>query len=570
MTGPIPAPAPEPALRRRGRGDRHGSFTGRLVALQLTGVLVVLAIAFGVSALLARQEAWRQAEDQAQRMARAIAADPQVRSGVTEETRQPGIEAATLRKGPLQRAATAYQEAADLLFVVITDDDGLRLSHPTVSEIGRHVSTEPQALDGHDHVARERGTLGDSVRAKVPVFDPADGNSVVGEVSVGLSVASVGHDAQAAVLPLLGAGAAALLLAALAGGWLARRLRQATLGLGPEEITQLVRDQQAVLHGVGEGVIGLAPDGTVTVQNAAAQTLLGGENPARWPAPLRRAIADGAPGPLRLDLGERVVVLTRRPVSRGGRDLGAVITLRDLTEVEDLGLRLEGVETMAQALRVQRHEFANRLHALQGLLARGATDQAIAYLRSVTGVAGTGADVENLELVTDTYLSAFLGAKAVQASEAGVRLRVGERSDVTGTVVAAQDVTAVLGNLVDNAIRAAAEDGPGSVEVDVITDGESLHLAVVDSGAGVAADPVTGEVPDVFAEGVSAAVPDAAGHGLGIGLALARRLARQRGGDVWLADPGGVDEDGERVGAVFCARLPQVMSGTTKDREERR
>lgn len=44
-------------------------------------------------------------------------------------------------------------------------------------------------------------------------------------------------------------------------------------------------------------------------------------------------------------------------------------------------------------------------------------------------------------------------------------------------------------------------------------------------------------------------------HGRGIGLPLSREFARRRGGDVWVADPGG---DGR--GAVVAARLPGVLT----------
>ncbi|WP_394160297.1 sensor histidine kinase [Galactobacter valiniphilus] len=595
--GKVLARVPDDAAA--GSGARS-SFTGRLVLTQLLVVLGVLALSFGAAGWLQRGTVWRQAEEEALRVARVIAADPVVRERVAEQSARAVLDSAALREGPLQAAAEAYRASADLLFVVMTDEHGLRLTHPTPELIGSRVSTDPQALDGHEVVLQERGTLGDSVRAKVPVYSPEvnpatllPGESaepeVVGEVSVGLSVKAVSAEAGAALWPLAGVAALALGLAGLAAWWLAHRLRRGTLGLGPEEISTLARNQEAVLHGVAEGVVGLAPDGSVTVINGAARDMLGSEDAAAWPDAVRRAVASGAVGPLRLPVGGRVLVLARRPVALDGRDLGSVLTLRDLTDVEDLGMRLEGVETMAQALRVQRHEFANRLHTLGGLLAAGEVDDASAYLRGITGVAPVGAHAPGLELVADSYLAAFLGAKAVQADECGVSLRVGERSSVTGSVVAAQDATAVLGNLVDNAIRAAADGvgvvgaepgdaGPGTssearawVEVDLLQDGDTLHLAVVDSGRGVP------EGLDVFAEGVTLAQADPSGHGLGVGLPLARRLARRRGGEVWLADAGGASggtgdsdgagavgenaETGERLGAVFCARLPQVMDG---------
>ena len=78
-----------------------------------------------------------------------------------------------LARGQLQLIASEVQKRTDVLFVVITNDQGIRLAHPNLDELGRHVSTDPaQALAGHEAVVRQSGTLGPSVRAKVPVLRP--------------------------------------------------------------------------------------------------------------------------------------------------------------------------------------------------------------------------------------------------------------------------------------------------------------------------------------------------------------------------------------------------------------
>ena len=99
-----------------------------------------------------------------------------------------------------------------------------------------------------------------------------------------------------------------------------------------------------------------------------------------------------------------------------------------------------------------------------------------------------------------------------------------------------------LGDAVDAAVAGAE---PRWVEVSLLDDGDTLALAITDSGPGVD-DP-----ENVFenARRREDLVPADAVHGRGIGLPLARRFARRRGGGLWL-----VEARGEGHGAVFAAR----------------
>jgi two-component system CitB family sensor kinase len=504
--------------------------------LQVVVVAIVAAAGFVLATLLLRHEIEQQYEQRALAIARSVAQQPglgdQVRSG------QPSTS------GPVQAYAEQVRIATNALFVVIADRNGIRFSHTDPAMIGKRVSTDPSGpLEGREEVKIERGTLGLSARGKVPLRDSS--GAIVGEVSVGIHADRI-SDRLDELLPAaavfttlalgIGVGGAALL---------AVRLKRRTLGLEPTDLADLVREQVAVLEGVRDGVLAVDVNGRVSVcTEQAARLLTEPITPGSPASPEilglledRSALTSG----LRL-LGERVVVVTRRPVQRGGHDLGTVLTLRDHTNLDDMARELEATRALTDALRAQAHEHTNRLHTVDGLLQLGDVERARAYVAELTATAAAGAPPGQ---VGDPFLDGLLAAKAAVASEAGVSLRLGEDTWVPGRLTSPLDVVTVLGNLVDNAIRAAAtgERQPGWVEVSLLAHDEDLHIYVADSGDGVA-------LADPFEPGAS--TKDEPGRGLG--LALARRTARHHGGDVRLGTPG------EGAGAVFVAELPGVLS----------
>ncbi|NEA50844.1 ATP-binding protein, partial [Streptomyces sp. SID10815] len=236
---------------------------------------------------------------------------------------------------------------------------------------------------------------------------------------------------------------------------------------------------------------------------------------------------------------ERVLVVSARTVRREGRRLGTLLTVRDRTAVESLTRQLDAVRTMSGALRAQRQEFANRLHVLFGLLRSGQPAEATGCLQALLGAGPLGEILPDFdaEALRDSSLRAFLSAKAAAARERGVTLVLGGGTWVRRTVASPVDVTTVLGNLVDNAVDAAwsGRRTPRRVEVELIGAGDELLITVADSGDGVAPARLT----DLFDEGVSTKEADSdALVGRGVGLPLARQVARARGGDLRLTEPG--------------------------------
>jgi len=540
----------------------------QVLLLQSAVVAVALGIGFTVFATTTEDRVTGEHGERALAIARAVSADPALRDEVVRYSAaddgvvSPGNP--ELASGAVQQAAESVRVATGALFVVVTDDRGLRLAHPEPDQLGRRVSTDPtEALAGREVVTSESGTLGDSVRAKVPVTDPAS-DRVVGEVSVGIATDSVRADLRSDLGDAVLIALAALACGA-AGSWLlANRWKRLTLGLEPEQLTELVREQEVVLHGISDGVVGTDAHGVVTVVNAEARRLLGLDDGIGRPVdtlgmtPRLLDVLRAADGiPVAATTGDRVVVAVSRRVVRDGRDLGTVMSVRDRTDIETLTRELDAVRSMSTALRAQRHEFANRLHLLDGLLRQGRAEQALEYIEQILGSGPLGEQLEGADALADPYLHAFLAAKAAHAREQGVTLVLGENTWVHSTLRVPVDVTTVLGNLLDNAVEAArtSAHSPAEVEVELIEDGPDLHVSVADTGAGV--DP---GLPDVFAEGATTHPEPAVPGGRGMGLALARRVARLHGGDVVLADRGGRrTPDNPTGGAVFVATMAGVL-----------
>lgn len=561
-------------------------FLARMLLLHLAVVALVVLLCGGVYGWLTYERLGRDAEHQALSIARSVAAEDDVRAAVAglADAGPDDLDPGVLASGELQTSAEDVRRRTDSLFVVITDDAGLRLSHPNPAQLGRPVSTDPtEALAGREVTSQERGTLGHSARAKVPVYAPGSDTAVVGAVSVGISREDVLATLEQDITPVAATAVGALALGAAASTAIARRLKRLTLGLQPEEIAELVQDQEAVLRGVDEGVIGVSPEHRITVMNEEAGRLLGVADPARLvgtplaeaglPGSFPALLAAATPASPAVEqvVGPHVLILSARavrPAGPGLPGLGWVVLVRDRTELQSLTRQLDAVGALSTALRAQRHEFANRLHTISGLLALGDPEEAGRYVAEVTETGPLTYPAEQARLLRDPYLQAFLGAKSVEAAERGVVLRIGEDTLVRGQITDPQDVTTVIGNLVDNAVRAAVQGAAGDrwVEVELLDEWSggagTLHLVVADSGDGL---PVADPEP-VFAQGWSTAAPPVLSdaHGQGFGLSLSRELARRRGGDVWVAAPGRPGGPG----AVFCARLPGtvVQGGRAEER----
>jgi two-component system CitB family sensor kinase len=228
-------------------------------------------------------------------------------------------------------------------------------------------------------------------------------------------------------------------------------------------------------------------------------------------------------------------------------DDGAVATLRDRTELEQLGRELDSTRGLIDALRAQDHEHANRMHTLLGLLELEMYDDAVEFVGEVVGDHRATAE-QVAEKIQDPLLAALLVGKATVAAERGVALHLSDRTRLPDRLVDPRGLVTIVGNLVDNALDAVAGTPHARVEVEARAEGRTAILRVHDTGPGIPEE----HRELIFTEGWSTKQPPAHRE-RGIGLSLVRRLAERQGGTATVGEAAG-------GGAEFTVVLPEALA----------
>ena len=253
--------------------------------------------------------------------------------------------------------------------------------------------------------------------------------------------------------------------------------------------------------------------------------------------------------------------MAERATDWSEHDLGRRFELGPPTnEISALGATLDGLlERVAMTIRAEQRLTAELAHELRTPLAaiQGSAD--LALLRGGLGKEAR-VDLEQISassrVMAETITTLLELARSAGESPESATCRLGDvlesvaplvpdeleldnrAGDPTIRLAAPRDlVVRALSPVVENAVRHARS----RVRLDVVPRSSSVELRVADDGPGVDA-----AVRDtLFAPGTVGP-----GGGTGLGLGIARRVARSIGGDVELAESDG--------GAVFMVRLPRL------------
>ncbi|HEX4613148.1 MAG TPA: ATP-binding protein [Urbifossiella sp.] len=363
---------------------------------------------------------------------------------------------------------------------------------------------------------------------------------------------------------------------------------------------RLVADEalaRSILEQVADAVVVCDPAGTVVRASRAARDLCGAN-------PLMRPFADSFPlavlrfeggGPADLGpafrgdavrglevgfsrpTGERAeLLLSAGPlVAAGGDLLGVVATLTDITPLrraeDELRRRAAELETADR----RKDEFLAMLaHELRNPLAPIRSSLEILRLTGIDDpVARKSRDVIDRQVGQLTRLVDDL-LEVARISSGKIQLRL-ERVDVAAAVTQAVEtarpgvdakghhlsvtlppaplwveadptrLAQVIGNLLNNAAKYT--EGGGRIWVTAAREGAEAVVRVRDTGVGIPPD-MLGTVFDLFTQADRSI--DRAQGGLGIGLALVKRLVAMHGGRVAAAS------GGPGQGSEFVVRLP--------------
>jgi len=523
---------------------RARKLSTQIFVAQLAILTATVLIGFVLFARQERSQLDHQYEERAASIAQTVAGVPDI-VGCMEGAGDPCTE-------PIQSVASRIRKETHAAYVVVIDMNRVRHSHPIPSLIGQKVEEPIATLDGRTHVGIDNGDTGRSANGKAPMYG-VDGR-MIGEVSVGIRESSVSAALWDELPAYAGWFAIALCAGAVASWLLARRLKRRTFGLELDEIVRLLQEREATLHGIREGVVAVDELDRISVVNDEARRLLG-----------LGSVSVGArlddlvsPGRLRDVLtgavvGQDEVVLTddycltvnRMPVVLAGRTHGAVVTLRDRTEMSGLLRELDGVRSLTDSLRAQQHEFSNRMHTIAGLLELGQIDDALSYLTELRGSATEFAEALRSRIASPLIVGLLLG-KAAEAGERGIAIEISDDTwlgDGSGKV---QALTTILGNLIDNAFDAVVGAwGGGRVLISIVEDDDAIIVRVADNGSGVAAE--CSEL--IFLDGFTTK-PDRDSVRRGLGLALVHRLVQRLHGSITVS---------EGLGATFVVTLPRTM-----------
>ncbi|WP_017727045.1 ATP-binding protein [Halalkalibacterium ligniniphilum] len=447
-------------------------------------------------------------------------------------------------------------------YIVLLNRDRIRVTHPNPERINTPFvgGDADAAFAEHVYISKAKADDVRTVRAFAPVLNQDReqiGVVVVGNVLPTLTELMLEYRQPAFLIVTL------ITLFGFWGSWLlASHIKKQTFEMEPNELARLLVERNATFNAIHEGVVAIDENEKITVMNEAAKAMLNVEGDV-----IGKRIHEVIPDtrlPEVLALGEplyqrefyiqnRPILSNRIPIRVGERTVGAVALFQDKSEVDRLAQELTGVQAFVDALRVQNHEYSNKLHTIAGLIQLDQGKKALDYIFDVDEEYG-GLSRVVMQKIHDDSIAGLLLGKVSRGKELGIKVSINKASEFINYPegVSTHDLVVIIGNLIDNSFDALAtfERSAKRVYVTIQEKEEVLHLEVSDNGDGIPEDVRK----KMFTRGFSTKST----NGRGIGLFLIHSIVDRVDGSIEV-----ISDEGE--GTTFVILLPmrrRIGNGT--------
>ncbi|MFD1849836.1 ATP-binding protein [Oceanobacillus bengalensis] len=454
----------------------------------------------------------------------------------------------------IQDIVIPIREDTGAEFIVVGNRDGIRYSHPDTNKIGKEMvggDNEQALLHGQSYISKEVGTLGLSIRGKVPIYDE---ENIIGVVSVGFlndNVQDIIINQSKSIWYTLGI---IVLIGIIGAIIISNYIKKLLYDMEPEEISHLYLQKEAILESTLEGIIAIDNNGLITTINVAAKEFLPNQHVDMDKHYIGTKIQEILPAitnnrenftDREMVFGEQIVLVNQLPMYQGEVISGAVITFRKKSELQKVTEELSRIKQYANAQRAQTHEHSNKLHIILGLILNNQLREAIDFIKKENNIQSDRLKFLS-ENISDPLIHALLLGKFNQALELGVTFSINPYSQLKFSFSEAQQdaILTALGNVIENALDAVKNNIDEERKISIFfTDiGEEVLFEIEDSGTGVKQK----DIPHIFEQGFSTKP----GLHHGTGLALSKQVIREVGGEI-------IIEEGELGGACFLISIPK-------------
>lgn len=454
----------------------------------------------------------------------------------------------------IQPISETIRQTTGADYVTVADEKGLRYSHPNPENIGKPTATsnDPVLQEHRSIIYRGSGVSGPAIKAKTPIWNTK--GEVIGVSSVGFLVNNIEQQVldyrkriiHLAIIPLIvGIGGAILI---------ARRLKKLIFGLEPEEISFLFTEKEATLESIRDATITVNIKRKITSMNKRARELFNDQQlivgSVITDQQLEKYIDEaietkGAYTNKKLLFNQQLFILDASPIVIMNNIMGVVLTIRTVSEVEQLTEEFSKIKTFSENMRAQNHEFLNKLNTIYGLLTLKEYDRAI---QIVSSEVSERQDIISflMSSVKDPLIAACLLGKVNRSKELQVSLEIDADSKLDSILDNSKSnhFVPIIGNIIDNAMEAARKKqaNKGFVKVSFTDLGREIIFDIEDNGPGI---PTMME-DIIFQDGYTTK----SGENHGIGLAIVKNSLELLNGQIYV-------DKSELGGARFTIVIPQ-------------